>query len=138
MEEAYLWRTKMLTTVATMQVASRIKNELADKEDLLRRQLLMMSGALEPNSAADELDRAQWSTIAWNQEAIAGKLRFQVDCLRRALKGIGVGAYGLCEDCGETIPTERMEACPAATRCLSCEVRLTKSSERREGRWKRS
>jgi DnaK suppressor protein len=32
------------------------------------------------------------------------------------------GVYGLCEDCGKEIGAERLEALPAATRCIVCQA----------------
>ncbi len=32
------------------------------------------------------------------------------------------GGYGLCEDCGRQIGAERLEALPAATRCVRCQA----------------
>ena len=32
------------------------------------------------------------------------------------------GAYGLCEDCGKQIGSERLEALPDATRCITCQA----------------
>jgi DnaK suppressor protein len=37
-----------------------------------------------------------------------------------ALKRMDDGTYGKCENCGQDIPFERMEARPTATRCISC------------------
>jgi phage/conjugal plasmid C-4 type zinc finger TraR family protein len=33
------------------------------------------------------------------------------------------GAYGLCEDCGQKIAPERLEALPDATRCVACQAK---------------
>ena len=32
------------------------------------------------------------------------------------------GSYGRCEDCGQAIGKERLEALPEATRCISCQA----------------
>lgn len=32
------------------------------------------------------------------------------------------GLYGVCEDCGQPIGAERMEAIPTATRCVHCQA----------------
>ena len=32
------------------------------------------------------------------------------------------GGYGVCEDCGRQIGAERLEALPAATRCVNCQA----------------
>lgn len=38
----------------------------------------------------------------------------------RALKAAKEKRYGLCEDCGNTIPAARLKAVPNATLCLKC------------------
>ncbi len=43
--------------------------------------------------------------------------------VERALERVKAGAYGLCEDCGHKIPTERLKYQPAATRCVECQGR---------------
>jgi DnaK suppressor protein len=40
-----------------------------------------------------------------------------------ALAGIGRDDFGACADCGEPIAYERLQAQPAATRCLACQGR---------------
>ena len=40
--------------------------------------------------------------------------------LRTALQRMETGEFGWCEDCGEPIPTRRLELDPAATRCVNC------------------
>ena len=32
------------------------------------------------------------------------------------------GAFGVCEDCGQKIAAERLEALPEATRCVPCQA----------------
>lgn len=41
--------------------------------------------------------------------------------LRRTLEKINEGTYGLCDDCPETIPAERLTHVPGAIRCVSCQ-----------------
>ena len=40
-----------------------------------------------------------------------------------ALERIEAGTYGTCANCGEEIPTERLEALPYATLCIDCKRR---------------
>lgn len=40
--------------------------------------------------------------------------------VERALAKLDEGSYGECDVCGEAIPAERMEALPAAARCVRC------------------
>jgi DnaK suppressor protein len=46
------------------------------------------------------------------------KLRLQE--IDRAQNALNNGTYGTCQRCGETIPTERLEAYPLATLCVPC------------------
>jgi DnaK suppressor protein len=40
------------------------------------------------------------------------------------------GAYGVCEDCGQKIVPERLEALPEATRCIACQANWEKTNPR--------
>ena len=50
--------------------------------------------------------------------AISSDLRQELDDVERALIRIANGTYGFCEECGEPINPERLEARPAATYCI--------------------
>lgn len=57
------------------------------------------------------------------QEAVAtatvnGRILEQCE---RALARIEDGHFGICEDCGSLIPTERIIAVPGTTRCVECQ-----------------
>jgi len=41
----------------------------------------------------------------------------------RALEKVDEGTYGLCDDCGQLIGSERLEAMPSATLCVTCSAR---------------
>ncbi|MFZ0216858.1 MAG: TraR/DksA C4-type zinc finger protein, partial [Candidatus Dormiibacterota bacterium] len=43
------------------------------------------------------------------------------DQFEHALERLAQGLYGVCEDCGTTIPTERLHFKPEATRCVACQ-----------------
>jgi DnaK suppressor protein len=51
---------------------------------------------------------------------LIGENREQVE---RALERLVEGKYGICEDCEERIPTERLKFKPEATRCVHCQSR---------------
>ena len=50
--------------------------------------------------------------------AISGDLQTELDDVNRALERIEAGTYGRCEECGEPINPERLEARPAAIYCI--------------------
>jgi RNA polymerase-binding transcription factor len=41
----------------------------------------------------------------------------------RALDKVDEGTYGLCDDCGQPIGSERLEAMPSSTLCVTCSAR---------------
>ena len=50
--------------------------------------------------------------------------------VERALDRLSEGKYGVCEDCGEEIPTERLKFRPEATRCVGCQGRWDRLNRR--------
>ena len=46
-----------------------------------------------------------------------------VDQIEAALERIDSGSYGICQDCGATIPAERLAALPYAAHCVQCAAR---------------
>ena len=62
-------------------------------------------------------------TQVTEQEAGLAEAQRDVDELRAidaALARMDAGEYGLCSDCGATIPHARLEANPHALRCIAC------------------
>jgi DnaK suppressor protein len=63
-------------------------------------------------------------------EVAMGRLLLQeVQQVDYALQRAACGLYGVCEDCGRTIPPRRLHIIPAATLCVTCQ-------EQREGQRK--
>ncbi len=50
--------------------------------------------------------------------------------VERALDRLSDGKYGVCEDCGTDIPTERLKFRPEATRCVDCQGRWDRLNRR--------
>ncbi|MGS0755724.1 TraR/DksA family transcriptional regulator [Roseateles sp. GG27B] len=54
-----------------------------------------------------------------------------LDALRHvneALQRLSRGEYGLCQDCAQAIPFERLQLSPEVTRCIACQQALEKKS----------
>lgn len=54
-------------------------------------------------------------------EAVEAAARREVKSIQFALSRIEKGTYGICADCGNEIPQNRLEAVPTALRCMPCE-----------------
>lgn len=102
----------------------RLRGELrAIDEDLIRLgQSQADDGASVGNHMADEGGSVQ---EADNDLAVRGNVEQVLSEVEHALKKIETGAYGVCEDSGETISHARLEALPYARYTI-------KAQERRE------
>jgi DnaK suppressor protein len=58
-----------------------------------------------------------------NTTAMARSLADSIADIERALAKIDDGSYGICDGCGYEIGVDRLEALPAATRCVVCAAR---------------
>ena len=78
------------------------------------------------------LDNAATDTEAEEQfgharvTAIKGELNNRAKQIKKALKRIKHGKYGICEDCQKMIDTDRLGAYPEATMCINCEKKREK------------
>ena len=52
--------------------------------------------------------------------ATARSIAASIGDIDSALASIDAGTYGVCEVCGRPIPSARLEARPATTRCVDC------------------
>ncbi len=88
---------------------------------LERRHADIVAGA-EWSSNDDEHD-PEGATVAFERAQVAGLLhqaKRELAELENAQARLDAGTYGVCERCGERIGDGRLEALPAATRCINC------------------
>ena len=58
--------------------------------------------------------------------ALRNELAKKIVQTKKALTSIKIGTYGICEDCGKMIDTDRLVVYPEATKCISCEEKREK------------
>ena len=91
----------------------------------LREELASVIEGSRWNTDDDEHD-PEGSTIAFERAKIAaliGDAESELRELDAAAARLAAGTYGVCDRCGTAIPAIRLEALPAARRCVQC-VRL--------------
>ena len=65
-------------------------------------------------------DTSQVTAERGEAETLATELKDTLAEVDVALVRLETGTYGVCISCGEVIPDARLEAMPAASRCISC------------------
>lgn len=78
------------------------------------------------DNAAIDADAAEQFGHA-NIVAIKSEIDRALILVRKALTRIKIGNYGLCENCGKMIDTERLAINPTATFCIKCEKEQNKA-----------
>ena len=100
----------------------RDRIELAARVESLQRSFDEMVAASRDSNADDEHD-PEGATIAFERAQLVAVLRqanadlVEIDTAIRRLED---GSYGVCERCGLPIAPARLEARPAARRCIAC------------------
>lgn len=105
-------------------------NELEQRRDQLNRQLTdhlhgqtrtERAAEVSAQDADDASQRAPEREVAM---ALTERERRELDAVTAALKRLESEHYGLCSDCGDEIPFERLKAEPWASRCVACETKF--------------
>jgi len=116
-------KTKSKTPVFPASVLKPVSNFLSAKLHTLekRKKEISKEDPFSDRSRVD--DNAAPDTEADEQfghartSAIGKELSRSIIFIRKALTRIKLGKYGICEECGQMIDTERLIAFPEATFC---------------------
>ena len=93
--------------------------------------VMELTGTIGENSAfTDEVDQIQATTSRDVGLATRELLLTRVNDLSAALERLNEGEYGPCVECGEPIPSARLDALPEVQTCVRCQAGLE-----RLGRW---
>lgn len=100
-------------TTNTRQWLERKRNELERRLEAIHKDFSLGRSA-DSGEQAQERENEQ---VLNELEVEAAKEIQQLDI---ALKRLESGTWGVCIDCGERIPSQRMEAMPFALTCIDC------------------
>jgi len=92
----------------------------------LERSIRVLKGEQEQDETAldypqDPADAGANLSESERTEAVLALAKLQRSEVLDALRRIELGTYGTCVDCGAGVPEGRLEAKPAASRCVSCQ-----------------
>lgn len=113
-----------------MEQYEEIRKQLTAKRDELTVRLASLKEHLTAGRSADSQEQAQEMENSEVVDALGNETRLELSRIAKALDQIKNGTYGVCVDCGDTIPIARLRAYPFADRCIRC------ATEHEEGRRK--
>ena len=131
-EESLLRESVPAVMMCPMNDTTLFKKRLTEELSLVERELKSVGQKNPSNpsdwvarpeageaSPADPNDLADKFESLATDEGIVGALEVRWSTIKRALKKIEEGTYGVCEISGENIETERLDANPAARTCIA-------------------
>jgi RNA polymerase-binding transcription factor DksA len=101
-----------------LSLLQRRKKEI-EEEDPFKDPSRLLDNASPDTDAAEQFGHARAS-------AIKKELAKKIVQTRKALKRTKGGKYGICEDCGKMIDTDRLAIYPEATLCAKCQAKREK------------
>jgi DnaK suppressor protein len=112
---------------------------LLEKRAHLARQVERLAKDAAESTEATEnskspISSAENASDAFEQDFAFMSMESEEELLRKvdqALKSIREKTYGMCEECGEEIKAERLEALPWATMCVQCQAKEERGELRR-------
>jgi len=104
--------------VSNLKRLENRKREIS-KEDPFKNAARINDNASPDADAEEQFGHARTS-------AIREQIDRQIIQTRKALTRIKIGKYGICEDCGKMIDTDRLMAYPEATLCMKCQAKREK------------
>ncbi len=100
-------------------------SKLENRKTKLGKEDPFMDGNRTIDNAAIDAEAAEQFGHA-RIEAISREIDRKIKQMRQALARMNIGKYGICENCGKMIDTDRLMIYPEATLCVSCEKKREK------------
>jgi DnaK suppressor protein len=114
-----------VTAVARIEKDDQIRRLLTAELDGIADRLHRGADApIAEVGGGNFLDLAQGLEHQEQEHLVASRLMEQARRLHVALTRVNNGEYGVCSECGATIPAKRLLAVPDATTCVACQGRL--------------
>ena len=115
-------------TKKKLEFFGKLLNERID--ELLNQANETVSGMTShKENLPDPSDRATLESDRNFTLRIRDRERKLIGKIKEALERIEQGTYGICEECGEEVSTERLKARPVTTLCIDC--KKTQETEER-------
>jgi DnaK suppressor protein len=108
-----------MSQLSTESIVARLRTELDRAKEELAEVAAEAARPPEAELGGGSEGYATWQTSVVLRQHIEKRIEELEDALARAEKGL----YGVCEDCGNPIGVERLEALPFTVFCIDCAPR---------------
>ncbi len=98
------------------RIAQRLQSRLAELEARVGRIEEEQQRPLDADSSERGVQREDDEAL----DAVELSALLEIEHSRQALVRLATGTYGRCTSCGNAITPARLEAMPAAAKCISC------------------
>lgn len=102
---------------------------LSAEQEIIERELadlgVSSDGSVRVSFDEGFADAAQTTSERARVLSMAEGLQQRLEEVRAALQRVERGTYGRCENCGNEINPERLEAIPTARLCITCKQKLS-------------
>ncbi len=102
-------------------LTGQIKTLKKRKRDLKKEDPFSNSSRISDNASPDTDAAEQFGHS--RVEAVRSQLDRKMIQTRKALTRLRMGKYGICEDCGKLIDTDRLSVKPEAIYCAKCKAK---------------
>ena len=100
-----------------------IRQTLLERREQLNRRIQKITDEVRHSDAPLPSDFSEQATERENEEvldALGEAGRQELSRINRTLARIEAGEYGICADCGEEIPKQRLQIVPTSEYCVAC------------------
>ncbi len=98
---------------------ARLKTLEKRKSDIEEGDPFSSEARISDNAAPDTEAEEQFGHAM--SSAVKEQIERKIIETRKALTRVRIGKYGICENCGKMIDTDRLMIYPEATKCVDCE-----------------
>lgn len=97
------------------------RNKLLEmRQVILYKEYVIKEFTIDKNELSDVLDEATINDLMSKEVRLRNREIFHLKKINKSLEMIQRGTYGVCHDCDENIPFERMIVRPETDMCISC------------------
>lgn len=109
-----------MTGIDLQAMAQRLRAELADLEALRAASAEARDTVRLDQQSVGRLSRMDALQSQAMAKAAEQRRRARIWMIKAALQRIDEGEFGICEECGEDIPTGRLDIDPVVALCVPC------------------